>query len=66
MKDFQDIHTFVFLFLAVGLFLSVKFFVNELRAAQAAGSIPPHGTQIGSDTAEKSSHVTSDAGKKRD
>jgi hypothetical protein len=45
MKDFQDIHTFVFLFLAIGLFLSVKFFVNELRAAQASGSIPPHGSQ---------------------
>jgi hypothetical protein len=39
MRDFQDIHTFVFLFLAIGLFLSVKFFVNELRNAQASGSI---------------------------
>jgi hypothetical protein len=30
----QEFHTYVFLFLAVGLAASVKFFVSELRKAQ--------------------------------
>ena len=39
----QEFHTYVFLFLAAGLVGSVKFFVSELRKAEAAGSIPLQG-----------------------
>ena len=39
LKDFGDIHTYIFMFLAIGLFLSVKFFVSELKKAQASGSL---------------------------
>eukprot|EP00918_Siedleckia_nematoides_P096671 GHVU01212073.1.p1 GENE.GHVU01212073.1~~GHVU01212073.1.p1 ORF type:complete len:212 (-),score=39.36 GHVU01212073.1:306-908(-) len=35
----QEFHTYVFLFLAAGLFASVKFFVAELKRAQAAGTV---------------------------
>ena len=37
----QEFHTYVFLFLAVGLAASVKFFVSELRKAQVSASTKP-------------------------
>lgn len=39
MTDFGNIHTYVFIFLALGLYFSVRFFVAELKKAQAEGKL---------------------------
>mmetsp|Transcript_16001 Transcript_16001/g.31644 ORF Transcript_16001/g.31644 Transcript_16001/m.31644 type:complete len:97 (-) Transcript_16001:127-417(-) len=36
LTDFTNLHTYIFMFLACGLFASVKFFVSELKNVQAA------------------------------
>mmetsp|Transcript_68107 Transcript_68107/g.168278 ORF Transcript_68107/g.168278 Transcript_68107/m.168278 type:complete len:108 (-) Transcript_68107:316-639(-) len=46
LTDFKNVHTYVFMLLAIGLFASVKFFISELRSAQAAGLVGPDGAPI--------------------
>mmetsp|Transcript_570 Transcript_570/g.1439 ORF Transcript_570/g.1439 Transcript_570/m.1439 type:complete len:95 (+) Transcript_570:211-495(+) len=34
LTDFANMHTYIFMFLACGLFASIKFFVSELKNVQ--------------------------------
>lgn len=46
LTDFKNIHTYIFFLLAIGLLASIKFFISELRAGQAAGTIDAQGRPI--------------------
>mmetsp|Transcript_69836 Transcript_69836/g.145626 ORF Transcript_69836/g.145626 Transcript_69836/m.145626 type:complete len:156 (-) Transcript_69836:251-718(-) len=39
LTEFGNIHTYVFMFLAMGLYFSVRFFVTELQKAKAEGTL---------------------------
>ncbi len=45
LTDFTNIHTYVFIFLALGLYFSVRFFVTELKKAQEEGKLGGDGEE---------------------